>query len=545
MNVGFGKRRAGLLMGLRLSLVLFFAAATLSAAETTPLPLSLAEATRRALERNTSLAVERESREQAGFAIRGAQGAYDVVWDAEVGWRQRTDPVNSAFSGAPAGSLAPEIEGAAASTAFSQLLPTGGAVSLFSDWGRATTTSGFTILSPAYSTNVGISLRQPLLRDLAVDPAREAIRVAAADRDASEARLHRVVSDTISQVDAAYWSLVAARRNVASIESAVNLADRQLSETKSRVEAGMLGETEVAQPTAERERRKGDLALARQRVAESENTLKLLVLGDPRDSSWSAEIVPTDNPESSAEPAGLDEALDTALARRPEISEAKARRERVEVQVDARHSDSLPRLDLIAAYQRRGLAGRRNPNATDLNGEPVVVPDALEGKWGRSYGTIGENEFPDASVGLSFSLPIPNRTARANLAIARSALSQAVIGVSAAEQQVQAEVRNAVFARESARQRVEAARAARAAAETQLYAEQERFEAGLSTNFLVLTRQNDLTGARVTETSALTDYRKAETELARATGSLLEGRRIQIETQDSAGAYTANEERVR
>ena len=532
MNVGCGQRRPGLLLRPLATLALFFAASTLSAADPAPLTLSLEEATRLALERNTTLAVERENLEQAGFGILGAKGAYDVLWSADLGWRERTDPVNSLFQGAPAGRLAPESEGVTASTSFSQLLPTGGAVSLFSDWGRAFTDGSFTILSPAYSTNVGISLQQPLLRDLAIDPAREAIRVAAADRDASEARLHRVVSDTISQVDAAYWSLVAARRNVASIESAVTLADRQLSETKSRVEAGMLGETEVAQPTAERERRKGELALARQRVAESENTLKLLLLGDPRDSSWSAEIVPTDDPESSAEPAGLDEALDMALARRPEISEAKARRERVEVQVDARHSDSLPRLDLIAAYQRRGLAGRRNPNATDFNGQPVVVPDALEGKWGRSYGTIGDNEFPDASVGLSFSLPIPNRTARANLAIARSALSQAVIGVSAAEQQVQAEVRNAVFARESARQRVEAARAARAAAETQLYAEQQRFEVGLSTNFLVLTRQNDLTGARVTETSALTDYRKAETELARAVGTLLEKRGIAVDASN-------------
>jgi outer membrane protein TolC len=51
---------------------------------------------------------------------------------------------------------------------------------------------------------------------------------------------------------------------------------------------------------------------------------------------------------------------------------------------------------------------------------------------------------------------------------------------------------------------------------------------GISTNFLVLTRQNDLTNARVTETSALTDYRKAATEFARATGVLLEQRRIEV-----------------
>jgi outer membrane protein TolC len=522
-------------MGASRTVLLFAAAAAVAPvaiAQAPALPLTLEDAARRTLERNTTLAVERENVEQAGFAILRARGAYDILWNADLGWQRSTDPVNSAFSGAAGGGLAPEVESVTASTSFSQLLPTGGTVSLFGSGGRSTADSIFTILSPAYSTDLGVTVRQPLLRNLSMDPAREALRVAAADRSASEARLTRVVADTIREFDASYWSLVAARRDVESIASAVALADKQLSETKSRVQAGTLGETEVAQPTAERERRKGDLALARQRAGEAENNLKRLVLGNARDPSWSAEIVPTDDPELATSSPDVEKAVETAFARRPEIAEAKAQSARSEVQVEARKSDLKPRLDLVAAYERRGLAGRRNPVATGFPGDSIVVPPALEGSWGRSYGTIADNEFPDASVGVSFSLPIGNRAARANLAIAKSALSQATLTVSGEEQQVEAEVRNAAFALESARQRIEAAHAGRAAAETQLFAEQQRFLAGLSTNFLVLTRQNDLTSARVTETSALTDYRKAATEFARATGVLLEERRIHID--DSA-----------
>ena len=94
----------------RLSFIfLILAAAALSAQEPAPLPLSLQEATRRALERNTALAVERENLAQAGFSILGAKGAYDALLSADIGWRKHTDPVNSAFSGAPAGHLAPEL----------------------------------------------------------------------------------------------------------------------------------------------------------------------------------------------------------------------------------------------------------------------------------------------------------------------------------------------------------------------------------------------------------------------------------------------------
>ena len=510
-------------------LTLWLAAAALSAADSPPLKLSLQEATRRALEHNTTLAVERQSDEQAAAAVNGARGAYDILWNADFGWRKNTDPINSVFSGAPPGLLAPENESVEASTSLSRLLPTGGSVSLFTNWGRSTTNGVFTILSPAYDTGAGVALRQPLLRSLRVDPAREAIRVAAADRGASRSRLQRVVSDTAARVDQAYWNLVAVKRDVVSIQSSVELADRQLSDTKTRVESGALAKTDVAEPTAELQRRRGNLALARQRVEEAENTLKLLVLGDPRDPDWASEIMPVDAPETALESPNLEAALTTGFGKRAEIAEARSQRERADAQLEGRRSDLLPRLDLVASYQRRGLAGGMNPDAINLNGQPAVVPPPLSGGAGRSWGTIGENRFPDASVGLSFSVPIGNRTAKANLAIARSRVSQASVGITAAEQEVGAEVRNAVFALETARQRIEAARASRAAAETQLAAEQDRFGAGISTNFLVLTRQNDLTNARVTETSALTDYRKAQTELARSTGVLLEQRRIEIE----------------
>jgi len=515
---------------LTFSLGLAFAAvAAAQAPAPPPVALTLKDATRRALERNTSLAIERLTVEQAGSAVERAKGSYDPFWNFDVSWRKNTDPINSVFSGAPPGSIAPENERYGAETSFQQLLPTGGSVSLFTGWHHSTTDGIYTILSPAYDTSAGITLSQPLLQNFSIDPAREAIRIAKADLSETEAHLRAVVADTVTQVDAAYWNLVAALRDVASIESSITLAEQQLSETKVRIEAGVLGETDLAQPVAELERRKGNRALARQRAAFAENTLKQLILGDPTDAWWSSSLVPADDPKTATSQPNLAEALATAHERRPEIVEAESRRTRTEVKVDAARSAVLPQLNLVAGYARRGLAGSLNPNAVGFNGQPVVVPPPVDGATGRSYGTIAENYFPDASVGLSFSLPIGNRAAKANLAIARAALSQASTAITATEQQVEADVRNAVFALDSAKQRIDATAAARAAAETQLYAEQEKFAVGLSTNFLVLTRQNELTNARVSETSALTEYRKAETELARATGTLLAERQIRFD----------------
>jgi outer membrane protein TolC len=87
-----------------------------------------------------------------------------------------------------------------------------------------------------------------------------------------------------------------------------------------------------------------------------------------------------------------------------------------------------------------------------------------------------------------------------------------------------------------------AARVAREAAEIQLGSEQERFAVGMSTNFLVLTRQNDLSRARLDETAAQTDYRRARTALARVTGTLLAERGVAIDASSSSDSVQDSEE---
>lgn len=66
-------------------------------------------------------------------------------------------------------------------------------------------------------------------------------------------------------------------------------------------------------------------------------------------------------------------------------------------------------------------------------------------------------------------------------------------------------MRNAYQATQAANLRVGAARAARQYAEEQLRGEELRFSAGLSTTFLILQRQNELSQARGVEVRALTD----------------------------------------
>lgn len=464
----------------------------------------------------------------AEAAVTGTKGAYDPLLDVRGGWLQSRLPVNSAFSGAPLGESAPSIEAAEAGAAVTQLLPTGGDVSVRASASRETTDAAFALLSPANFTRVGVELRQPLLRDRAVDAARTAISVAESERERARANLWREVANSVALVETAYWRLSAVRLELSVREEAVRLAEEQLSETRLRIEGGALPENEIAQPRAELERRNGELFESREEQSRRENTLKLLILGDTDSAQWSERIVPADDVRTEVVPPDVTASLDRALASRPEIAAAEAALESRRAESRFARDGVRPILDLVVSYDRYGLAGSRNPAGATIPGLPTEIPEGLEGGLGRSFATLGDGRFDDIRAGVVFQLPIGNRAARGEEAAAASAERQARAELAQLRKRVRAQVLDAAAALDTAGQRIAVSRAAREAAEVQLSSERERYAVGLSTNFLVLTRQNDLARARLDEISALIDYRNARTEMARATGLILDQRRVDV-----------------
>jgi outer membrane protein TolC len=438
-------------------------------------------------------------------------------------WTRSQEPVNSVFSGAPLGHLGPEFKTTEAGGGLFQYLPTGGSLTLTAHGLKQTTDGAAALLSPAYGTRVGVELRQPLLRDLAVDDVRLRLRVAHADRGAAMASLRRTASNTIAAVERAYWNLVAVRQALAVREDAVRLAEQQLDETKSRVQTGSAPGTELSQPRAELERRRGELFADRETQARAENALKLLILADADAARWLEPLAPTDTGSVVGESVDRASALAQALAGRPELDEARAALERRHAETARAKSGVWPSLDAVASYERFGLSGTRNPQA------PAGSSAAgIDGDLGNAIDALSTGETDAARVGVVLGLPITNRTARSAVVAAQSAERQAGAALARVQKTICADVLDAAAALETAAQRVAAAQAGREAAETQLEAERDRYSAGGSTNFLVLTRQNDLSQARLDEIAARTDYETARTELALATGSLIQSHGIDV-----------------
>ncbi len=92
------------------------------------------------------------------------------------------------------------------------------------------------------------------------------------------------------------------------------------------------------------------------------------------------------------------------------------------------------------------------------------------------------------------------------------------------------EVRNAVQAIKSARQRIAAAEEAVKNAEIQLDGQRKLYELGRSDTFLLFQRENELAAAKNRLIRAQTDYNKALADLQRATSTTFTVNNIQIES---------------
>jgi outer membrane protein TolC len=491
--------------------------------------LALSDALARAIAKNRDVIIERESATQADAGIERAQGAYDPTIRADVRYRDQLTPVTSLLNGAPAGDLAPRQQGLTSSASFSELLRTGASVSFSASVGRYNDNSFITLIAPAWSTSLGVEARQPLLQGRQIDPVRRAIKVARVNRDRSDISLRRTLLETANGVEQAYWTLVAAQRTVEIQRDNIALAEQQRADVAVRIEAQATPEADLAQPTAEIARRKGEMFAAEEARQRAENGLKLLMLEGPSDPLWTVPLRAGDAPDIAPIAIDLDAALQDAQQNRAELADITARVQLQDIEIESARDRLKPQFDLVAAYTSRGLAGALNDFARPIiPGIPLIVPDATSGGLGQSLANLARQRFPDASIGVSLTVPLGNHVAKADLAAAQSTRTQTLTAQAREAQRIASEVRNAAVALQTAAQRIDAARAGRDAAETQLRAEQDRFTAGTTTTFLVLTRQNDLIAAEQAEVSALTAYRRALAELARARGTLLRDRSIEI-----------------
>ena len=480
---------------------------------------NLRDAVIAALEKNVDIEIERENVKITQYDINAAKGVYDPFLITNINYQPSTTPNAFVFSG----TAQPFIERDTVNYNFGlqQLVEKGGGEYsiAFNNDRVVGNTNNFT---PQFAPDLTFAYRQPLWKDFGIDNNRRQIKIARKRLDLSDATFRQRAIEIISRVQQAYWDLALAIRDEEIQRDAVKLAETQLTNNQRQVEVGTLAPIDVVSAATVLEGRRQNVYQAMGAVAQAENLLKGLTVESPTSDLWKAEIIPTEKFEIQAFNVPLDDAVKLAVANRPEMKQYYLQKEINDYDIDFFKNQAKPQIDLVAQYTMVGLAGTPR---TGLNPDPRFI-----GGYGTALGTLFGNDFRQWSVGVEFNFPLRNRTAQANLGRSRETGRQLDLRTRKMIQDIEVEVRNGVQAVETARLRIEAAEAARVYAEQQLDGESKRFAAGLSTTFLILTRQNELATARGVELRAKGDYNKSVAELQRVISTTLSSNNIDVKS---------------
>lgn len=525
-------------------------------------PITLNEAIRRALENNNDIEVSRTDVRIQETQLRSLLGFYDPVITVSPTFTR-----NSVTDSTPTNDFR-------MNAGLNQnIRPGGGTITSFFNnnrtenrFAQAQLSNGQNLADASntaiYSTSLGLQYTQPLFRNFGIDNNRRQIKVQRKRLQQSDADFRRQTLDIISQVQRGYWDLVFALRDQQNRNANLNLARENLRQIEARISAGSAAPVERAEVATELANREVEALTAAQQVAIAENTLKRLILKDPASPDWRESFVPTDQPVFSLDTVNIDDAVKDAVDNRPELSRLRLQAEINDIDVKFFKNQTKPQIDLNTTFSLNGLAQainqptngattvpqftgneeilRQNLNLLLNNANLPVVPNPnlvvtpstspVFGGYGTAVGNIFRSDAPNYSVGITFSFPLRNRTAEANLAGARIQQEQTAAQTRAQEQIVITEVRNAVQAVETARQQVLAARRGRENAQIQLDGERKLYENGRSTTFLLFQRENALANARNTEIRAETDYNKALADLQRATSTTFRINNIDVQS---------------
>jgi outer membrane protein len=527
-------------------------------------PLSMQESIALALQNNLDIESFRQGVQISQYNLFSSYGVYDIVSGSNINYRSQTFPVSSVFGGGNASASLTQKSLTYNFNTAKQLERGGGFYQVDFNNTRTNTSSTASTLTTQYNPTLTFTFTQPLMRNFKTDVYRRAIQINKKSLDLSDSQFRQRVIEIISSVQRAYWDLVFAIRNEAIARDSVELTRTQLSNNQKQVEAGTLAPIELRSTEAALEARKGDVIVALQGITTAENTLKGLLNKDPNDKMWYAQLVPTDDPQLTPPNFGLEDSIALALKNRQELEQLKLQVQQKEIDLKFYENQSKPQIDLIGSYGNTGLAGAPstverssgggfdsttidlvsslNQARAGLGLPPFLLPEIpttsgtigdsvptrFRGGYFRSLANLLGQDFRNYQIGVSISFPWRNRTAEGNIGRVMAETRQLDARQRQLVQGIQIDVRNALQAVVAAKQLFESQQANRIAADAQLKGEQEKFRAGLSTNFFVLQRQTDLAVARGNEIRALTDYNKALADLQRVTGMTLVTNNVQV-----------------
>jgi outer membrane protein TolC len=474
--------------------------------------VSLADAVVKALQNNLDISIGRHTKESRLADIVIEQAKFDPTVSLNGQYNRQVTPLNRpvlGFTGANLNEITKFDQNTSTVTAdITQNLPTGANYDLNYSPQRSFVGGPNTFLfNPAWTGGLALTVTQPLLKNFGMEVNRTFISIAQNNATVEQHVFLDRVLTVIASVEQTFWEVVFSNENLKVAQAALKAAEELLASNRAKAKAGVMSIVDVLQAEAAVASRVEQILVAEKSIRDQEDQLRRLLNPAEEELRQDLRLTPIDPPTTVLEAISLQEAIDIAMERRPEILQAGKNVESSDLNVKFAKNQLLPTLSF------QGTMG--------LSGLGADYGDATRRNLGGDFYNYG--------AGLVLSYPLGNRSAYSTYNKRQLESRNAQSSLQSVRQQVIVGVREAVRRVHTDFKRIETTKSARIMAEKQLQAEQERLKVGLSTTRFVLDFQRDLATAQGNELRAIVDYNKSLSNLARNKATTLERYDLKLE----------------
>ena len=501
----------------------------------TLLPISRVQSVMLALQNNMDLKVERLNPLIREEEVRREAGAF---FSPRLGVESSTDRSLRVAGSVLAGAQVLETENLELNTGVSMRSITGGLVSLDFRNKRFETNSVFQLYDPQYTAELALTLTHPLLKNFGIGINGMRIKVAENNMEISKYQLKVLVMNLVVDVQQTYWDLVLAAHDLVTRRHSLEVAQHLQRRTAAMISQGRLPAITLLQAKTAVLEREIDLAAAENTSADAQARLKSLLNLNRVMGPAEYTLVATDAPLSEPHMVSIEEGVKSALAKRPELFQARLDQDNRVLGERFARNQQKPELNFVGSIGLSGLSGYPTANlfnTTTVGGTPIssLLPDgpgtsAYEGGYGAALGKLVSGDFTSYKVGLSVQIPLGNQTARSEVAKSRLEVEKSKMFLQSLEQKIALEVERVARGITNSSRAVEGARALRDMAERKLAMAQEGLELGVASVTDVIEAQKNLHLAQRDELRAVIEYQKTIVLWEKSTGRVLERFHIEL-----------------
>jgi len=357
-----------------------------------PVQVSVEDLLVRALQHSSQVRVFSELPLIRETSVVEADAAFDWHGFLDSRWDDISDPVGNSLT-VGSGQNRFNDHNFTASAGARKRTNHGGQLEVAQRFGWQDNNSTFFLPGQQGTSRLVLSYTHPLMRGRGKVYNQSLQVLACIDSNIAKDEFNRQLQSHLLEVVRAYWGLYLERGVYAQKQRACARAEEVYARLQRRREIDAV-ESQLISAEAEVKSRRSGLRRSLAAVKNAEDRIRALV-NDPELNNDSLELVPINAPVSQPFPVSMDQALATAVQKRPEINQSLKQIKAAAVRVNMSKNELMPALNLVTEAYVSGLQAEGN------------IGRAMLDQYGRGA--------PSYSIGLEYEMPFGNRAARARL----------------------------------------------------------------------------------------------------------------------------------